>query len=500
AGDPYLKGLLSLLEDIEEVEPEVPETTVLQPERTHLYLSAGSNEVSVSELCEKMNREVHTEAGLTDQIDEVGYKGESANPMTHKALYLHHKNDDVATFMLSVKKRLRFRDAEKNSRKYEKNKGFGKQMFKILQQTYNLVHPNSLPELDRCEAEFTRKRIAKSRNLIEKHSYRSDPDWPSNYLKIFLKQQVCTKMEKRGVDAKAGQTIACFSHAVLCRFGPQLRRTEKALRAQLGDNVMIYSQKNYTDLDNWSRLYVDGMIGTDSDYEAFDRSQDEKILSFEVEVLKFFLWPEELINEYVTLKLMMGCSMGDLAIMRFSGEFGTFFFNTICNMVFTCMRYCITKDTPICYAGDDMYAPGVLQVKSDYEHVLKELQLKAKVQVSTSPLFCGWRMTPYGIVKDPNLLLDRWKMAKRDGKLDLCMINYALEAVYGYRLGEHLYDVNIDIDAQQELVREIVKVKDKLPKNVSKQFSKDPNECFSDGEELDLRVSPEGTFQGEQEV
>nr|WIL96209.1 replicase [Carrot vitivirus 1] len=499
AGDPYLKGLLCLLEDDEAQEVELPEVHAPQPERTHLYLSARENEISISDLKAREDREAITEAGITEQINEEGYRGENGNPMTHKALYLHHKNADVATFMMSVKKRLRFRDPEKNRRKYEKCKGFGVQLFKVMKNTYQLASPNALPELDKMEAAFTRKRLAKSQKLIEKHSYRSDPDWPSNYLKIFLKQQVCTKMEKRGVDAKAGQTIACFSHSVLCKFGPQLRRTEKALRAQLGDNVMIYSQKNYTDLDNWSRTYVDYMLGTDSDYEAFDRSQDEKILSFEVEVLKFFLWPEELINEYVELKLMMGCSMGDLAIMRFSGEFGTFFFNTICNMAFTCLRYSITKDTPICYAGDDMYAPGVLPVKGDYEHVLKELQLKAKVNVSDSPLFCGWRMTPYGIIKDPNLLLDRWKIAERDGKLDQCKVNYALEAVYGYRLGEHLYDVNIDIDAQQELVRKIVKVKDSLPKGIARLFSKDPNECYSDGEELELRVSAEAEYLGDPE-
>nr|UTQ50741.1 MAG: polyprotein (methyl transferase, alkylated DNA repair protein, helicase, RdRP) [Tomato vitivirus 1] len=497
AGDPYLKGLLSLLVDDEVEEPEIPDEYLGTPEKTHLPLSAGTNEVSISDLKSKEEREVINEAGQTEQIDELGYKGESENPMTHKALYLHHKNSDAATFMMSVKKRLVFRDPEKNRRKYNKCAGFGKQLFLIFKQTYGLVQPNSLPDLSAMEAAFTKKRIAKSQKLIEKHSYRSDPDWPSNYLKIFLKQQVCTKMEKRGVDAKAGQTIACFSHAVLCKFGPQLRRTEKALRDQLGPNVMIYSQKNYTDLDQWSRTYVDYMLGTDSDYEAFDRSQDEKILSFEVEVLKFFLWPEELINEYVELKLMMGCTMGDLAIMRFSGEFGTFFFNTICNMAFTCLRYSISKDTPICYAGDDMFAPGVLEVKEEYEHVLKELKLKAKVNVSESPLFCGWRMTPYGIVKDPNLLLDRWKIAKRDGKLDQCRINYALEAVYGYRLGEHLHEINIDIDAQQELVREIVLCRDKLPKGVARLFSRDPEECFSDGEELSFRISSEAEYLGD---
>nr|ABH07008.1 putative replicase [Grapevine virus A] len=483
AGDPYLKSLLSLYEDIEEEEVEIEEPVALEPIRTHLPLSEKLNELIPFDLKAKEDREQYTEAGRTEQIDEEGYGQWGANPMTHKALYLRHTSDDTATFMMSVKKRLRYRSYEGNRRKYLSCHGIGRQMFSVLKETYQWKDIESLPELEKCEKEFMRKRVEKSAALIEQHSGRSDPDWPSNYLKIFLKQQTCTKMEKRGVDAKAGQTIACFAHSVLCRFGPLLRQTEKAFRELLPENVMIYSQKNYMDLDKWSKTWVEGMLGTDSDYEAFDRSQDEKILDMEIEVLRFFLWPEEMIQEYETLKLMMGSALGDLAIMRFSGEFGTFFFNTLSNMVFSCMRYHLDKNTPICFAGDDMYSPGVLQVRKDYEKTLEELTLKAKVHVSEEPLFCGWRMSPYGIIKEPNLILDRWKIAQRSGNLDLCIVNYAIEASFGYRLSEYLYDVNIDVDAQQELIREIVEHKHKLPKKIAGLFSDDECEAHSDGDD-----------------
>nr|QYA73934.1 replicase [Grapevine virus A] len=483
AGDPYLKSLLSLYEDIEEEEVEIEEPTALEPTKTHLFLSEKLNELEPFDLKAKEDREQYTEAGRTEQIDEAGYPQWGANPMSHKALYLRHTSDDTATFMMSVKKRLRYRSYEGNRRRFLACHGIGLQMFSVLKETYQWREIESLPELEKCEKEFMRKRVEKSAALIEQHSGRSDPDWPSNYLKVFLKQQTCTKLEKRGVDAKAGQTIACFAHSVLCRFGPLLRQTEKAFKNLLPENVLIYSQKNYMDLDKWAKTWVDGMLGTDSDYEAFDRSQDEKILDMELEVLKFFHWPEEMRQEYETLKLMMGCALGDLAIMRFSGEFGTFFFNTLSNMVFSCMRYHLSKDTPICFAGDDMYSPGVLQVKKDYEKTLDELTLKAKVHISEEPLFCGWRMSPYGIVKEPNLILDRWKIAQRSGNLDLCIVNYAIEASFGYRLSEYLYDVNVDVDAQQELIREIVEYKHKLPKKIAALFSDDECEAHSDGDE-----------------
>nr|QYA73884.1 replicase [Grapevine virus A] len=483
AGDPYLKSLLALYDEIEMEEVEIEEPVALEPTRTHLALSTKMNELAPFDLKAKEYREQQTEAGRTEQIDEEGYQGEAGNPMTHKALYLRHTSDDTATFLMSVKKRLRFRNYEANRRRYKACHGIGHQMFSVFKDTYQLKEIDSLPELERCEMEFMKKRIEKSTALIEKHAGRSDPDWPSNYLKIFLKQQTCTKMEKRGVDAKAGQTIACFAHSVLCRFGPILRQTEKALRELMPENVMIYSQKNYMDLDKWAKTWVEGMMGTDSDYEAFDRSQDEKVLDLEVEVLRFFLWPEELIKEYEELKLMMGCAMGDLAVMRFSGEFGTFFFNTVCNMVFSCMRYHMDRNTPMCFAGDDMYSPGILRVKKDYEATLEQLTLKAKVHISEEPLFCGWRMSPFGIIKEPNLILDRWKIAQRSGNLSLCLVNYAIEASFGYRLSEHLYDVNIDVDAQQELVREIVIKKHLLPKKIADLFSEDECEAHSDGDD-----------------
>nr|QYA73929.1 replicase [Grapevine virus A] len=482
-GDPYLKSLLALYDEIEMDEVEMEEPVANEPIKTHLALSEKQNELALFDLKAKEYREQYTDAGRTEQIDEEGYTGEAANPMTHKALYLRHTSDDTATFMMSVRKRLRFRDFEANRRKYNACRGIGHQMFSVFKDIYQLKGIDSLPDLERCEMEFMRKRVEKSAALIEQHAGRSDPDWPCNYLKIFLKQQTCTKLEKRGVDAKAGQTIACFAHSVLCRFGPILRQTERALRELLPENVMIYSQKNYMDLDKWSKTWVESMMGTDSDYEAFDRSQDEKVLDLEVEVLRFFLWPEDLIKEYEELKLMMGCALGDLAVMRFSGEFGTFFFNTICNMVFSCMRYHIDRNTPICFAGDDMYSPGILMVKKDYEATLDQLSLKAKVHISEEPLFCGWRMSPFGIIKEPNLILDRWKIAKRSGNLSLCLVNYAIEASFGYRLSEHLYDVNIDVDAQQELVREIVEKKHLLPRKIADLFSDDECEAHSDGDD-----------------
>ncbi|ATV81248.1 replicase [Grapevine virus G] len=480
-GDPGLKAMLTIL-DAEEMEEEFMEKE-LAPEssRTHLALSEFRNELFPTELKAKEDREAHIYGqGYSNQIRDDVPSERMAGPYGPSSIYLHHRSEDDITFILSIRKRLRFADYEKNCRSFALKAHIGEQIFDVFSRRIGLGH---VPQVDPTESElqFTQKRIEKSAALLEAHSIRSDPDWPSNIIKIFIKNQCCTKMEKRGIDAKAGQTIACFAHSVLCRFGPLMRKTELQFRRMIPEHILIFSQKNYDDLDRWAKEYFLDFTGTDSDYEAFDRSQDATILGFERSFLRYFDWPEEMISEYVELKLRMGGTLGDLAIMRFSGEFGTFFFNTICNMAFTFLRYKIGPYQPLAFAGDDMVAPGKLEVDMAYHDLLGLLQLKAKVNYSDQPLFCGWRVSPFGIVKDPNLLLDRLEMKRSEGTLHLCIANYALEASYGYRLSDHLHFLNIDLDAYQELVRKIIKLKSHLPANISALYSSE-EDIISDGE------------------
>nr|WIM49365.1 replicase [Grapevine virus I] len=485
AGDPGLKAMLTILQEeemeMEEMQPEV----IKDNGRTHLALTTFANEQFAYDLKAKEDREVYLHGtGFSKQIRDDISSDYHAGPCAPSSIYLHHTTDDDVLFFLSIKKRLRFADMQKNFKNFKLKENLGKAIFSEFLKRADFMNFYNLPEVNDVEMEmdFTRKRIEKSASILEAHSYRSDPDWPSNYLRIFIKTQDCTKMEKRGSDAKAGQTIACFAHAVLCRFGPLLRRTEAQLRKIIPEHILVFSQKSYDDLNDWCKTYFSSFCGTDSDYEAFDRSQDGAILAFEIELLKHFQWPEEVIEEYKTLKLMMGCSLGDLAVMRFSGEFGTFFFNTMCNMAFTFLRYKIGPYQPLAFAGDDMVAPGQLVVDQGMSSVLNQLELKAKVNFSNSPLFCGWRVSPYGIVKEPNLLLDRLEMKRAEGKLDGCIANYALEASYGYRLCEHLHELNVDLDAFQELIRKIVMLKNKLPSYIADIFSDEGDLVSSDDE------------------
>nr|AHM92766.1 replicase [Prunus virus T] len=472
-GDPWLKGLLNYLEGDDAKDPE-PEEPVRKdsPPRTHLMLAPVEHQFAeeMHLLKAREFREFRNSNMWSDQFDDSRKTRKVIHNRaeTFEQIYPSHKNSDTLTFWAAIKKRIKMSDPFSERRKLERCMPIGENLCKIFIEEYGLKR-GVIVDVESTEREFLLKRVEKAKKMIEAHSERSDPDWLVNHFFLFMKTQLCTKFEKRFSDAKAGQTLACFSHQVLARFGVPIRIAEKRLRSQLNDNIYIHSGKQLDELNEWCIRYSQG-YGTDSDYESFDRSQDALVLAFEIHLLRFLGWNTDLIDDYVAIKLRLGCRLGYLAIMRFTGEFGTFFLNTCCNMLFTCLRYKINRRTPIAFAGDDMFSPGRLEVRRDREFLLNRFSLKAKVNFSKEPMFCGWRMTQYGIVKEPKLVLERFKIAEERGCFKECLINYCLEVSFAYRLGERLYEVIKNVQDQQALVRIVVKNKKFLPRKIRKEF------------------------------
>nr|WPU07471.1 replicase [Olive virus T] len=485
-GDPWLKGLLNYLEDDDAKDPE-PEVPIRKdsPPRTHLMLAPVEHQFAeeMHLLRAREFREFRNSNLWSDQFDDSKKTRKVIHNRaeTFEQIYPSHKSSDTLTFWAAIKKRMKMSDPYSERRKLERCMPIGENLCRIFVEEYGLKR-GAVVDIESTEREFLLKRVEKAKKMIEAHSERSDPDWMVNHFFLFMKTTLCTKFEKRFVDAKAGQTLACFSHQVLARFGVPIRVAEKRLRIQLGDNIYIHSGKQLDELNEWSIKYSKG-YGTDSDYESFDRSQDALVLAFEIHLLRFLGWSVDLVEDYVALKLRLGCRLGYLAIMRFTGEFGTFFLNTCCNMLFTCLRYKINKKTPIAFAGDDMFSPGRLEIRKDREFLLNRFSLKAKVNFSKEPIFCGWRMTQYGIVKEPKLVLERFRIAEERGCFKECLINYCLEVSFAYRLGERLYEVIRNIQDQQALVRIVVKNKKFLPKKIRKEFESFDHE-FGGGESV----------------
>uniref|UniRef100_A0AAU6MVR7 Replicase protein n=1 Tax=Saffron betaflexivirus 1 TaxID=3119434 RepID=A0AAU6MVR7_9VIRU len=479
-GDPWLKTMLNLGDDeeMEEVDVLLEE---YQEECFKTHIPTVSLNSVIAEIHDKIRakelREFRIGGEVTQQFVDDHYKGKGEQ-LTNAAerfetIYPRHRGTDTATFLMAVKKRLKFSNPATEEWKLRKARPFGKFLLDEFLKICPLKPGNCGSDLEEALKDFESKKLDKPAATIENHAGRSCRDWLGDVALIFMKSQLCTKYEKRFADAKAGQTLACFHHSVLCRFAPFIRYIEKRVNKFLPSNLYIHSGKNFDELNNFVVKEKFNGICTESDYEAFDASQDFYILSFELALMEFIGIPKDLILDYQYIKTHLGSKLGNFAIMRFTGEASTFLFNTLANMLFTQLRYDLNKNQAICFAGDDMCANERLKIKKDNEDFLKKISLKAKVSFTEKPTFCGWFLSQNGIIKNPCLVLERLCIARERNNVNNCIDSYAIEVSYAYKMGERLYTFlsESEMNAHHCCVRYLVKHKNLLKSDVKKIFT-----------------------------
>nr|QQG34591.1 polyprotein [Gymnadenia betaflexivirus 1] len=477
-GDPYLKSIIPFYEPIiNYVEPcREPACDMANP-KIHLPIWEKNN--YCAEVTTRMKnrelREFKTEKAMSEQFPDFFKKGEPQsllpNPCRFQGIYPKHSNSDSLTFFAAVKKRLKFSCPAKEREKFENVLHLGEEMFHVFLEKVPLDPKINRIFLEESEMEYVQKKVSKSGATIQSHVARSDPDWGKHEIFLFIKTQLCTKYEKRFCDAKAGQTLACFAHKLLNRFAAPCRYLEKKIQEALPERFYIHQKKRFYQLNDWVIKFGFDDVCTESDYEAFDSSQDALILAMEYAMLKYIQWDKSLIEDYLDMKFNLGCRLGNLAVMRFTGEFGTFILNTVCNMSFTFMTYNIKENVAIAFAGDDMCANSALKeygAEGPYEHILKKLTLKAKVDRTKNPTFCGWRLTRKGLYKRPELILDRLLISEEKGTFHETLDGYLMEFSYAYKLGEWLFESFSEKEFQAHYIctRLFVKNRHKISKSL----------------------------------
>jgi hypothetical protein len=385
-----------------------------------------------------------------------------------ETIYPRHRASDTVTFIMAVRKRLRFSCPMKEAAKLQQAMPYGPFLLKEFLSRVPLKPAHDPRMMETAKFEFEEKKTSKSAATIENHSNRSCKDWLADVGMVFSKSQLCTKFDNRFRDAKAAQTIVCFQHSVLCRFAPYMRYIEKKLHEALPERFYIHSGKGLGELDAWVRRGSFGALCTESDYEAFDASQDQYIMAFELCLMRYLGLPNDLIEDYRYIKTHLGSKLGNFSIMRFSGEASTFLFNTMANMLFTFLQYKLKGDERICFAGDDMCSNKKLHKSIEHAGFLSKLKLKAKVCHTNNPTFCGWNLGPDGIFKKPQLVLERMCIAKETNNLVNCIDNYAIEVSYAYLMGERARErmSEEEVSAFYNCVRIIVKNKHLLKSDV----------------------------------
>lgn len=109
-----------------------------------------------------------------------------------------------------------------------------------------------------------------------------------------------------------------------------------------------------------------------------------------------------------------------------------------------------------------------LTISNEHANFLKKIKLKAKVQHTVKPTFCGWHLSPDGIYKKPQLVFERMCIAKETNNLQNCIDSYAIEVSYAYKMGERV-TARMDeeeLGAYYGCVRTIIKNKHLLKSDV----------------------------------
>ncbi|ANR76370.1 putative 239.6 kDa polyprotein [Yacon virus A] len=481
SSDPMIMPFINLAE--EECDPEeVVGEIVEAPEWFKCHVPVFDCDPMLAEMFDKIaakeRREFTSMLGYSNQFLDMEKKGSNIDvyPMSRQSVFPHHQGSDDVTFWAGVRKRIKKsnwrREATKLESVQEDGKALLREFLKMLPKDFKV----NTDDIDAGEKSFIEKRKQKTEKMWEAHSNRSDIDWNLDHVFLFMKSQYCTKEAKMFTEAKAGQTLACFQHIVLFRFGPMLRAIEAAFLRACGESYYIHSGKNFFALDTFvtrNASFFDGE-SIESDYTAFDSSQDHTVLAFEIELLKHLGVSNEFIMDYKKIKLTLGCRLGSLAIMRFTGEFCTFLFNTFANMLFTNLKYKIDPHRcRILFAGDDMCSLTRLRKRNSKEsqRLLSQFSLEAVEESRKFPMFCGWYLSPYGILKSPKLLWARIAMMRERNLLAECVDNYLFEAIFAYRLGERLYRIlkEEDVEYHYMVVRFFVK-NSKLLRGASKSL------------------------------
>nr|QUW17160.1 241 kDa protein [Apple stem grooving virus] len=451
SNDLFIMPFINLAE--EEVDPEEIVGDVVKPvEWFKAHIPVFDTDPMLAEIFEKVaakeKREFQSILGMSNQFLDMEKNGCKIDilPFARQNVFPHHQASDDVTFWAGVQKRIRKSNWRREKSKFEEFEAQGKELLSEFLSMLPFEFKVDVKDIEEGEKSFLEKRKLKSEKMWANHAERSDIDWKLDHVFLFMKSQYCTKEGKMFTEAKAGQTLACFQHIVLFRFGPMLRAIESAFLRSCGESYYIHSGKNFFCLDSFVTKNAEVFDGfsIESDYTAFDSSQDHVILAFEMALLQYLGVSKEFQLDYLRLKLTLGCRLGSLAIMRFTGEFCTFLFNTFANMLFTQLKYKIDpRKHRILFAGDDMCSLSSLRRRRGERatRLLKSFSLTAVEEVRKFPMFCGWYLSPYGIIKSPKLLWARIKMMSERQLLKECVDNYLFEAIFAYRLGERLYTI-----------------------------------------------------------
>ncbi|ARQ03275.1 RdRP [Allexivirus sigmamedicagonis] len=456
---PYLKTLLSGVREDEWLGRDEPPTEY-EPKEPNIktHLPVANDETFLDDLVEAMEDK---------DTRELWSKFEKTNLMQTEnkivQLFPHQQAKDEALFRLTIDKRIRLASPEENEKAMARTLSAGNLLFEAYADFMKVPadpQPFDRDLWEHCKQLAQRTYISKPTSNLQQGATRQDPDFPANAIALFNKSQWVKKLEKVGFKFKPGQTISAFKQSTVLLTTTYALYLRKKREQHQPDNVFIMCEKTPNQFNDFVLTRFDfSQPSYTSDYEQYDQSQDGAFLNFELRKARHFGVPEEVINFYRFIKLNAKTFLGNLAIMRLSGEGPTFDANTECNIAYDALRFQLHDAVNACYAGDDLVRDHVCPERSSWMYSQHLFSLVAKPKATLKPDFCGWRLTPFGIVKSPYQLKTSLELAIQLKKLEDMRRSYAIDYQFAYKLQDRLYQIfdEKEMEAHQLVTRVLIK-------------------------------------------
>lgn len=462
---PYLKTFLSTLREDklreEGPKPEAPEEP--KPATTHFPVENenSSLEDRVEELLEKHEREIYSsDHGHSNCV-------QTDDPVVQ--LFAHQQAKDQTLLWATIEARLKISNPKANMEEFRMKKNVGDVLWLNYKKAMKL--PDKPIEFSQelwhaCAEEVQKTYLSKPLNMIKNGENRQSPDYDKHTISLFLKSQWVKKLEKLGAPKiKPGQTIASFQQATVMLYGTMARYMRRIRQAFQPPNIQLNCEQTPQQLTEFIKdQWTFDQPAYANDFTQFDQSQDGAMLQFEVLKAKHHNIPEAIIQGYIDIKTNAKVFTGVLAIMRLTGEGPTFDANTECNIAFNHTRFHISEDTAQLYAGDDTAFSKIPTEKASFQGVAKQLTLTSKPLLYKQKKgewaeFCGYSITPLGLIKEPKKLQANLTLAIKQNKIKDAVASYSQDVALAYQHKDELYEIfdENQMRDHQTTVRTLVK-------------------------------------------
>nr|UTU35106.1 replicase [Shallot virus X]WEQ03301.1 replicase [Shallot virus X] len=456
---PYLKTLISWVREDEQAGADCPATepqVKVVPTKTHIPVANDKVQLEgkIETMEDKDTRELWSGEEKTNLM-------QTQDPVVQ--LFPHQQAKDEALFKITIGERIRMATPEQNVKQLQHTLNAGDLLFEAYAQFMKV--PKETQAFDKrlwthCRQLALRTYLSKPTSNLQQGASRQDPDFPDNAIALFNKSQWVKKLEKVGARFKAGQTISAFKQEVVLLTTTMALYLRKKREQHQPDNVFIMCEKTPEQFNAFvmTKWNFDRPNYT-SDYTQYDQSQDAAFLNFEIRKARHLGVPEDVLSFYKFIKTHAKTFLGNLAIMRLSGEGPTFDANTECNIAYDALRFRLGDDVRACYAGDDLVRDKACEERAGWVYSESLFSLRAKPLVTDKPDFCGWRLTRHGIVKSPVQLYQSLQLALKLGKIEEVKRSYAIDYLFAYRLGDKIYDIfnEDELEKHQLVTRTLIK-------------------------------------------